>query len=91
MRRDCEAVIDAAIEASGDSTFYGTRHAWKRMLPQKRGRIIDTASVEGEHGQGGLSHSVAATHAINGFTKTVPGGRHGGGVARDRPSTARLE
>ncbi|MEZ4453250.1 MAG: SDR family NAD(P)-dependent oxidoreductase [Nannocystaceae bacterium] len=104
-RGDCEAVIDAAVEAFGGlhilvnnaggsggfapvvemsddawiqafawnvhSTFYCTRHALKRMLPQKWGRIINISSVEGKHGKGGVAHYVAAKHAINGLTKSV--------------------
>lgn len=51
------------------STFYGTRRAFRYMLPQKSGRIINISSVEGKHGKAALSGYVTAKHAINGFTK----------------------
>ncbi len=54
-----------------NSTFWATRSALQRMVPQKSGRIINISSVEGKHGKAILAPYVAAKHAINGFTKSV--------------------
>jgi NAD(P)-dependent dehydrogenase (short-subunit alcohol dehydrogenase family) len=66
-----DEVWDDTINWNLNSTFWATRSALQRMVPQKSGRIINISSVEGKHGKAILAPYVAAKHAINGFTKSV--------------------
>lgn len=52
-------------------SFWMSRHALKYMIPQQYGRIMYCSSVEGKMGKPGISHYVAAKHAINGLTKSL--------------------
>lgn len=51
------------------SIFWGMRAALKHMIPQKSGRIISMASLEGKRGTPGLPGYVAAKHGMIGLTK----------------------
>ena len=53
------------------ATFWGTKYAFKHMIPQESGRVINISSLEGKHGKAGISAYVAAKHAINGLTKSA--------------------
>ena len=53
------------------STFWATKYAFKHMIPQRSGRVINISSVEGKHGKPGISAYVAAKHAVNGLTKSA--------------------
>ena len=53
------------------ATFWGTKYAFKHMIPQESGRVINISSLEGKHGKPGISACVAAKHAINGLTKSA--------------------
>jgi len=63
--------FDFCMKINLYSTFWGTRHALKTMLPKQSGRIINISSVEGKHGKPVLTAYTAAKHAINGMTKSV--------------------
>lgn len=55
--------------------LYGTRNickaAWKTMVSQKYGRIVNVTSVNGLYGQFGQSNYSAAKMGIVGFSKTL--------------------
>ena len=53
------------------ATFWGMKYAFKHMIPQESGRVINISSVEGKHGKAGIAAYVAAKHAINGLTKSA--------------------
>jgi 3-hydroxybutyrate dehydrogenase len=61
------------------SVFYGTKHAFAHMIPQKYGRIINISSVEGKMGVPGMAGYTASKHGVNGLTKSAAseGGRSG--------------
>lgn len=61
---------DHTISWNLSSTFWGIKHAFRHMIPQESGRIINISSLEGKHGKPGISAYVAAKHAINGLTKS---------------------
>ena len=52
------------------STFWCTRRALNRMIPQRSGRVINISSLEGKCGKPITAGYVAAKHAVNGLTKT---------------------
>lgn len=54
-----------------DGVFYGLRSAGKVMVAQKRGSIINTASVAGIRGSVGLSAYNAAKHGVVGLTRNA--------------------
>jgi len=60
-------VID--IDLTG--VFLGARRALKEMLPRKRGRIINMASVAGLNGTGGGAAYIAAKHGVVGLTRQM--------------------
>lgn len=60
-----------AIDWNLNATFWGTRRAFRYMIPQQWGRVINISSVEGKHGKPGIAGYVTTKHAINGFTKTA--------------------
>ena len=62
---------DHTIAWNVSATFWGTKYALKRMIPQESGRIINISSLEGKHGKPGIASYVAAKHAINGLTKST--------------------
>ncbi len=64
---DWQAVIDLNLTG----VFLCTRAATKPMLKQRRGRIINIASVSGLMGNPGQANYAAAKAGVIGFTKTV--------------------
>ncbi|MCC6383163.1 MAG: SDR family oxidoreductase [Dehalococcoidia bacterium] len=60
-----------AIDWNLNATFWGTRRAFRYMIPQQWGRVVNISSVEGKHGKPGIAAYVTTKHAINGFTKAA--------------------
>lgn len=60
-------VID--IDLTG--VFLGCQRALREMLPRKRGRIVNMASVAGLNGTGGGAAYVAAKHGVVGLTRQM--------------------
>jgi len=60
-------VID--IDLTG--VFLGCRRALAEMLPRRRGRIVNMASVAGLNGTGGGAAYVAAKHGVVGLTRQM--------------------
>ena len=54
-----------------DGVFWGLRYAGKVMVAQKRGSIVNTASVAGLRGSVGLSAYNAAKHGVVGLTRNA--------------------
>ena len=61
---------DHTITWNLSATFWGIKHAFRYMIPQESGRIINIFFLEGKHGKPGIAAYVAAKHAINGLTKS---------------------
>jgi NAD(P)-dependent dehydrogenase (short-subunit alcohol dehydrogenase family) len=59
------------IRVDLDGVFYGLRYAGKAMVAQKRGAIVNTASVAGIRGSIGLSAYNAAKHGVVGLTRNA--------------------
>ncbi|NIB41663.1 SDR family oxidoreductase [Pseudomaricurvus alkylphenolicus] len=59
------------VDINLNGVFYGTRAALPHLQNAGGGVIINTASVDGLIGMGGISPYVATKHAVIGFTKTV--------------------
>ncbi len=64
---DWQAVIDLNLTG----VFLCTRAVSKLMLKQRRGRIVNIASVAGQMGNPGQANYSAAKAGVIGFTKTV--------------------
>lgn len=71
-------IVDLTDEAMDDAikwnlwhTLWVMRRAFKYMIPQGYGRVINVSSVEGKVGKPGMSTYVAAKHAVNGLTKSA--------------------
>ena len=60
-------VID--IDLTG--VFLGCKRALREMLPRKRGRIVNMASVAGLNGTGGGAAYIAAKHGVVGLTRQM--------------------
>lgn len=76
-----ESLWDKVIDINLKGTFFGCQAALKRMVPQSKGRIINTASVGGLKGSAdgasytaskfgviGLTRQIATTYAEHGVT-----------------------
>jgi NAD(P)-dependent dehydrogenase (short-subunit alcohol dehydrogenase family) len=68
-----EAMFDAVIGVNVKGVFLGLRHVLPVMLRQKRGAIVNTASVAGLVATPGMPAYVASKHAVIGLTKTAAG------------------
>src|SRR5262249_13091329 len=89
-----EEAFDQVIAVNVKGVFLGLRHVLPVMLQQKRGAIVNTASVAGLVGTPGMSAYVASKHAVIGLTKAAAGevGRSGGrgNAVCPRPLATRL-
>ena len=70
-RRIDEDMFDAVIGVNVKGVFLGLRHVLPVMLQQKRGAIVNTASVARLVATPGMPASVASKHAVIGLTKTA--------------------
>ena len=68
-----EEMFDAVIGVNVKGVFLGLRHVLPVMLQQKRGAIVNTASVAGIVATPGMPAYVASKHAVIGLTKTAAG------------------
>jgi len=59
------------IRVDLDGVFWGLRYAGRVMVAQKRGAIVNTASVAGIRGSVGLSAYNAAKHGVVGLTRSA--------------------
>jgi NAD(P)-dependent dehydrogenase (short-subunit alcohol dehydrogenase family) len=68
-----EAMFDTVMGVNVKGVFLGLRHVLPVMLQQKRGAIVNTASVAGLVASPGMPAYVASKHAVIGLTKTAAG------------------
>jgi len=68
-----EAMFDAVMGVNVKGVFLGLRHVLPVMLNQKRGAVVNTASVAGLVGTPGMPAYVASKHAVIGLTKVAAG------------------
>ena len=68
-----EDMFDAVIAVNVKGVFLGLRHVLPVMLQQKRGAVVNTASVAGLVATPGMPAYVASKHAVIGLTKTAAG------------------
>jgi NAD(P)-dependent dehydrogenase (short-subunit alcohol dehydrogenase family) len=68
-----EAMFDAVMGVNVKGVFLGLRYVLPVMLQQKRGAIVNTASVAGLVASPGMPAYVASKHAVIGLTKTASG------------------
>jgi len=68
-----EDAFDQVIAVNVKGVFLGLRHVLPVMLQQKRGAIVNTASVAGLVATPGMPAYVASKHAVIGLTKTAAG------------------
>src|SRR5437870_12802079 len=82
-----EDMFDAVIGVNVKGVFLGLRHVLPVMLQQKRGAIVNTASVAGIVATPGMPAYVASKHAVIGLTRTAAGeaARQGNRVNAARP------
>jgi NAD(P)-dependent dehydrogenase (short-subunit alcohol dehydrogenase family) len=66
-----EAVWRRVIDIDLTSVFLASKRALGEMLPRKRGRIINMASVAGLNGTGGGAAYIAAKHGVVGLTRQM--------------------
>ncbi len=74
-----EDVFDAVMSVNVKGVFLGLRHVLPVMISQKRGAIVNTASVAGLMASPGMPAYVASKHAVIGITKVAAAevARHG--------------
>jgi NAD(P)-dependent dehydrogenase (short-subunit alcohol dehydrogenase family) len=68
-----EEMFDTVMGVNVKGVFLGLRHVLPVMLKQKRGAIVNTASVAGLVASPGMPAYVASKHAVIGLTKTAAG------------------
>jgi 3-hydroxybutyrate dehydrogenase len=66
-----DSTWDQAIRWNLTAPFWGCRRALRHMIPQRSGRIINMASIEGKHGRPAIAQYVAAKHGLIGLTKAL--------------------
>ena len=71
LLRMSEEQWDSVLDANLKGTFLCTKAASKRMLKQRRGRIINITSVNGMVGSPGQANYSASKAGMIGFTKSV--------------------
>jgi len=62
---------ESVISTNLSSCFYLTRNLVRAMMANRRGRIINIASVSGQAGNAGQANYAAAKAGIIGFTKSI--------------------
>jgi NAD(P)-dependent dehydrogenase (short-subunit alcohol dehydrogenase family) len=75
-----DAVTRREVEVNVLGTIYGTRLALQRMLPRRRGHIVNVASGAGRVPLPGSSSYAATKHAIVGLTESLRLEYRGSGV-----------
>lgn len=70
---------DRVIGVNLKGTFLGLRYVLPVMIEQKKGTVVNTASVAGTVGAPGMAAYSSSKHAIIGLTRTAAGevGKHG--------------
>ncbi len=68
-----EAMFDTVMAVNVKGVFLGLRHVLPVMLRQRRGAVVNTASVAGLVATPGMPAYVASKHAVIGLTKTAAG------------------
>src|SRR5512143_2836862 len=66
-----EEVYSNTIRIDLDGVYWGLKFAGRVMVAQKRGAIVNTASVAGIRGSVGLSAYNAAKHGVVGLTRNA--------------------
>lgn len=66
-----EAVWRRVLDIDLTGVFLGCKRALREMLPRRRGRIINMASVAGLNGTGGGAAYIAAKHGVVGLTRQM--------------------
>jgi len=66
-----EGVWRRVIDIDLTGVFLGCKRALEEMLPRRRGRIINMASVAGLGGTGGGAAYIAAKHGVIGLTRQM--------------------
>jgi len=66
-----EELYSNTIRVDLDGVYWGLKFAGKVMVQQKRGAIVNTASVAGIRGSSGLSAYNAAKHGVVGLTRNA--------------------
>ena len=66
-----EALWRRVLDIDLTGVFLGCKRALREMLPRRRGRIINMASVAGLNGTGGGAAYIAAKHGVVGLTKQM--------------------
>jgi NAD(P)-dependent dehydrogenase (short-subunit alcohol dehydrogenase family) len=66
-----EDVFDAVMGVNVKGVFLGLRHVLPVMIAQKRGSVVNTASVAGLMASPGMPAYVASKHAVIGLTKVA--------------------
>ena len=62
---------DAVMDVNAKGVWLCAKAVLPHMLERKSGCIINTASIAGKYGYGGLPHYVASKHACAGFTRSL--------------------
>jgi NAD(P)-dependent dehydrogenase (short-subunit alcohol dehydrogenase family) len=68
-----EEMFDRVMAVNVKGVFLGLRHVLPVMLQQKRGAVVNTASVAGLVASPSMPAYVASKHAVIGLTKTAAG------------------
>jgi NAD(P)-dependent dehydrogenase (short-subunit alcohol dehydrogenase family) len=68
-----EGMFDRVMAVNVKGVFLGLRHVLPVMIAQKRGAVVNTASVAGLVASPGMPAYVASKHAVIGLTKTAAG------------------
>lgn len=66
-----ETLWRRVLEIDLTGVFLGCKRALREMLPRRRGRIVNMASVAGLNGTGGGAAYVAAKHGVVGLTRQM--------------------
>jgi NAD(P)-dependent dehydrogenase (short-subunit alcohol dehydrogenase family) len=68
-----EEMFDRVMAVNVKGVFLGLRHVLPVMIRQRRGSVVNTASVAGLVASPGMPAYVASKHAVIGLTKTAAG------------------